>query len=367
MKRVFIVTVVYFLVSVLNGQSVSILHSYSGSSSPYIQDLYDFSLINNSSMPMDVILEVSLTEESSGLIYKAHTQPFALQPGMTGSRDLSIYLMTATVDYVAYAYQDFVIGMSPLFSGNFSWCVDVVYIEEFLESISECVNIVQAIQIPPSLAYPPDEDKIASYPIIFTWVPAFVPGFSGLTYYLRVVEREGKSDLDFADFISMPAIYEGTGIMSTNISASEIPPLMTGSKYSWSVAAELPGGSLLWSNEIWDIASGNDTTLKELRYVRPSYNAEEAFIEITKGEKIGIVYECNYSNEKLWMMVEDINGNYILKKKKAKIKLRDPLPGLNKYNIKASFLPNRKGAYLITLLSKYGKKQYLKIIIREKK
>lgn len=360
MKRASIILLSLFLLrGILPAQDIQV--TFTGvMAPPYdLSNMLHVTFVNNMGTDKIVIVTLQLTEQNTGLVYEAATQPFTLSPGVTAPPNLPFTTGSLQPGIIAQGYNNFAVGMSPLISGSYTWCINVSYPQETQQISTDCVPITQPPMVPPMLIYPVDHAVIENPDIVFTWAPAFVPGITGLTYYYKLIEADTATTISKPDFLTQPPYDEAFGLNQLIYLSPNTDSLKQDKNYYWSVAAEISNGSLLWANELWQFSMATDTQEIITRYLRPSNSASESIVNIHWGEILGFEYECRYSNEQLTMVIEGYkNGNNHLKKVES---LPAPTIGSNRYEIDLRHYVNGDGVYLITLRSKYKSKEYIKV------
>ena len=228
--------------------------------SPYISDwennptIGSLTITNNTSSQADVLIYLTISHSSIGVIASGNSEPITTLPGIPTQINSDKFIEWNTITYNA-SLQDQIIQTGRLPEGEYSACITLKDINgKILESdICRQFNIVYPS--PPSLFYPADGEQLTSTYPIFTWTPVQVPPDYQLRYIIKIAEiLPGQTPNQ--GLLANTLQYEDENLLTTNMQYPvSALPLESGKTYAWQVQAVdqngFPPSDNEGKSEIW--------------------------------------------------------------------------------------------------------------------
>lgn len=199
-------------------------------------DLWKFTLKNNSSEDLEFTLYGTLTETKAGLIATGQTMPIKLKKGESRQFKVSDLPQTPDINYVHsdQRYKDALMRAGNLPDGEYTICVTAKQTGTNEDIGNAC--LVQEIQKETegeiSLLTPGNNDQVApNSPLIFSWMTI---GDAG-SYKIKIVEITGD-ELPENAMLKNKAFFEKEDIRMTTFQyPSSAPKFKDGIKYAWMI------------------------------------------------------------------------------------------------------------------------------------
>lgn len=232
--------------------------------SPYLSDwehnptIGSLTITNNTSSPADVMVYLTITRNSSGVIATGNSNPIPTSPGVATQINSDRFVDWNTVTY-NQSIRDQAIQTGRLPEGEYNACVTVRDIAGTELAVNVCAPFTIVYPAPPSLFFPADGDSLDSMYPLFTWTPVQVPPAYQLHYILKVVEilpGQTPHQALLANIVQ----FEDDNLLMTNIQYPiSAMPLEPGMTYAWQVQAVdqngFPPSSNQGRSEIWTFAT----------------------------------------------------------------------------------------------------------------
>ncbi len=176
-----------------------------------MQDLWHVDLNNRTSETYWVYLHGEVTEENDGLVGRANSNPFALQPGTKRITSGNIGKVTDT--WYKGKYKESVVRTGNFPGGKYTVCVSVIGAESKEEFGRDCSKQNVQLSGKPRLTSPGDGAEIKKNPL-FTWTPPTPRPPADFNYKLRIVKvLEGQTKEEAIQ--SNPSWFEKDRIVNT--------------------------------------------------------------------------------------------------------------------------------------------------------
>ena len=203
------------------------------------EQLWNLSLVNSGQRPVNVYLEVQLSDVSGNQrILTGTTREILLPVGVKQIRPADITPVSYNVVNPVYAVDASPNGFLPV--GVFTICYTVYTHELHAERIAdECETIEVEPLSPPSLLFPGDRDSVEQARPQFTWIPpAPMQLFSNLSYELQVVEVMPTQTPTDAIARNIPILLLPDVRQTTAVYPSSAKQLDTARTYAWRIKAK---------------------------------------------------------------------------------------------------------------------------------
>ncbi len=238
--------------------------------SPYLSDYErnptngSLTITNNSGTDTEVILELTIIREQSGILAHGSSNPFTVTSGGTVQLNSDRFVDWGSVSYDG-AFRDEILRTGRLPEGEYSICITIRDIAGNSLATDICATFTIVYPAPPSLIFPMDGDSVITQYPVFTWTPLNVPPEYQLRYVLTIVEvLSGQSDHQ-ALLANIPQ-YDNDQLVTTNFQyPMDGLPLEAGKRYVWQVQAVdqngFPPSSNQGRSEIWSfvVRSSSDS------------------------------------------------------------------------------------------------------------
>ena len=227
---------------------------------PYLSDwennptIGSLTITNNISSPSDVLVYLTLSRNSSGVIATGHSNPIATSPGVPTQVNSYRFIDWGTVTY-AQGMRDQAVQTGRLPEGEYTACVTVKDPSGSTLVADVCAPFTIVYPDPPSLFFPADGDSLTSPYPTFTWTPVQVPPAYQLHYILRISEiLPGQTP--HQALLANVVQFEDDNLLTTNLQYPlSALPLDAGKTYAWQVQAvdqnNFPPSGNEGRSEIW--------------------------------------------------------------------------------------------------------------------
>lgn len=224
-----------------------------------VADLWRITITNPTTLPIDVYLHGTVTEQNDGHIVDATTERFTVRPGVTNVTAAQIGAIK--VGRANGRYQSVIAQTGSAPTGSYTACVSVLATGTDEELGSDCIEQQVELSSPPILISPGDGDDVSESAPAFSW-QAPIGAKGSLMYSLKIVEILGRQSA-FDAIEKNPAHFEtsvsGRTILSYPASGRR---LVAGKRYAWRVTA-LSGKNVIGESEIFEFTY-RGTTVPEL-------------------------------------------------------------------------------------------------------
>ena len=237
--------------------------------SPYLGDwesnptIGSLMIANNTSSPADVLVYLTLSRNSSGVIATGHSNPIATSPGVPTQVNSDRFIDWGTVTY-NQSMRDQAVQTGRLPEGEYTACVTVKDLSGSVLVADACAPFTIVYPDPPSLFFPADGDSLTSPYPTFTWTPVQVPPAYQLHYILRICEiLPGQTP--HQALLANVVQYEDDNLLTTNLQYPlSALSFEAGKIYAWQVQAVDQNGFPPSANdgrsEIWTFVAKEVTS-----------------------------------------------------------------------------------------------------------
>lgn len=236
--------------------------------SPYLSDYErnptngSLTITNNSGADAEVILELTISREQSGVLAHGSSNPMTVASGATIQLNSDRFVDWGSVSYDG-AFREEILRTGRLPEGEYSICIQIRDIAGNNLATDICASFTIVYPAPPSLIFPMDGDSLITQYPVFTWTPLNVPPGYQLRYILTIVEvLPGQTDHQ-ALLANLPQL-DNDQLFTTNF---QYPmdgfPLEAGKRYVWQVQAVdqngFPPSGNQGRSEIWSFVVRNSS------------------------------------------------------------------------------------------------------------
>jgi hypothetical protein len=256
-KKTFLFGLLYGLLMLFNpglkAQKVSIFIFPPPPGQWNVEDLWNLTLTNTTSQPLNIFLYGTVTEAKDGLIFEGTSTNFTLTPHFSGRIDPAS-LQPVNASYANEEYKEMVLMTGSMPDGNYRICITAKDAATEDEVGTYCYDQPITHNSPPQLISPADESEVIDPRPVFLWLPSTPLSIKRSTEYtMKIVElMDGQVPIEAME--SNPAFFTEKDIPSTSfqlpISAREFE---AGKSYAWQVTA-VSSGALKYEtgrSQVW--------------------------------------------------------------------------------------------------------------------
>jgi hypothetical protein len=340
-KNILVVLIILFP-AFMSGQ-VALTVQFPSSGIILKSQLWDISVVNNSSGSMNVkILLVVQQSQTGQVLFTANSNAVTIPKGIRifSSGDLQ------PIQYQFSSYN----SNAYLPVGSFIACYTVSGATDDPQPLAtECTNINISPVSPPLLVSPADECVLHTKTPQFTWVgPAPGEMYSDLNYDLIVAEISDGQLAEEAVTNNIP-VYSKSHLTSTfDNYPSTFESLKPGKSYAWKVVSH-NGNSAPVGTATWTFTISNDSTkpvTASKNYILLKNQSEEPGVAYLSSKELNIKY---YSFEKEYdalIQLKSVDGK-IIKEYRQNLKYGD-----NYFSLKLNYQFIKETVYRIELIDK---------------
>jgi hypothetical protein len=272
--------------------------------------LWNLSMVNTSGQPVNVQLNLVMTDMGTGEpVMTASTPHLLIPPGvkMITPDDVSPVFYQAGAGYMIDPAPS---GFLPI--GVFNVCYDLVkWTNDISEQLAEeCMTVEVEPLSPPQLVQPGDSDRISFNRPFFIWLPPTpVYGFSTLQYDWVLAEVQATQSASDAIQQNLPLLTQPNISFTSFQYPLSMPELDTGKIYAWQVTAKSNGitvaNSEIWSFKIQQFA-GDSIRGSKYGYYSPLRREKDASFIICAGV-LRYQYNHEQNNSAVQISITDIS------------------------------------------------------------
>lgn len=333
--------------------------------------LWNFSITNMSAQPINVKIELVLTDAANGQRVMTATS------GIVALTQQITQLQAANLNPIVYNVVDnaYNIDVNPngfLPVGRFEVCYAVIQVHVDLADklAEECETIEVEPISPPVLIQPADGEQIDNARPLFTWLPpAPIASFNNLKYDWVLVEVIGAQTPSEAILNNFPLHTQQNLSANSILYPPAVPALDTGKTYAWQVSAK-SNSSAIAKSEVFSFTVKKTLTdtvaaRKNSGYYVPLRRENDGAYAIMNG---GVSFKyLNEINDTLAVIaIRDISGtnraSLLEAGAKLKLKLGDNYITIDLAN---SVGLKHKHFYLLELINSKQEHWYLKFEYRK--
>ena len=340
--RKFLVFVVIFLPHFAISE-VSVLFHFNNEEGFKKQDIWSFSILNNSSFSIQCILQIQLNSKDKNQILEVKSKEILLSPGLTS--DFNSNIFSSNYRYFGNSIsRDF--EQSDLLPPNeYKICVSIISKTEPYTLSLDCDFIEIKPHLPIELVYPENKDEIETLYPLLRWTP-LIPQ-DGITYNLMLAPVFGKSSP--AEALARNSRFLDITNLTTNFIPYPLdaPKLEYGKYYSWQVIA-YKGNIVEGVTDVWKFmpikSKINLNTESDCYRIISKENNNGNYLF---GHTIKFSYDNRSNDYGLnYLILDTKNGNKISNLPEIKLQ-----KGINNIDIDIDDIKgiNKKSSYLIEI------------------
>ncbi len=310
-KGIFFIIWLLSCLSQINGQTDINLLAPAGTT-PYarLSNLLNFQINHAGPGELPVYIQISLEEQTSGLVSTLRSEQVQLNRGINnGIRLVGINGSNLNLVFARTSFER-ILDISFNFpNGKYNYCVEVRGEEN--QIIAKACSAFEQIK-PESffLIYPFDQEEIEDELVNFNWTPYPTANTGDLTYSIRWIETDQRIN-NTKDFFTTNEFFHMDDVSNNVLIYRPTFPKFDRSKfYYWQVEAR-DGLRRLARSEIWEFSfKGEKIDLSSKTYVRLDQSSMD-HIHYFKGDFLNFVWENKYAPSDFNFEIQNEKGEHI--------------------------------------------------------
>jgi hypothetical protein len=349
-------TVALLVLALFSYAQVTIQAPYPAAGLVQLNQLWNLTLVNGTTTPIDGRVEMVLKDRESGIELLTATSSMFTIP--KGSVSLNINKLSP-VQYNWLAMDPSGALNSLLPSGNYIVCYSFTRIlaEKQDQLAEECASFDVERLSPPMLIFPGDSALLDAYPGQFTWTPPAPAGMTRhLHYEIIITEIKEGQKADEAIQSNVSFYNEGHVVNNFMTYPAALPAFEKEKWYAWQIVARddknYAGKSEVW---VFTVKKKNplDMIIKGTPYIRMKTDMQETGIAPNGFLKLSYFNRSNDSTATIF--ISDLSSGNEKKPRSVTIRI---IPGENQImiNIKKLISFSEQSTYKAEIISSLGER-----------
>jgi hypothetical protein len=276
------------------------------------QQLWDVTISNTTNAPINVVLQVLLTDKATGVaVLNGESRQIVIASGAKFFNQSAFLPIVYSVLNNNYSIDASVNGFLPF--GNFDVCYSV-FVSDSRGSkdaiAEECTTTLVEPLSPPLLVVPADKDSIDETMPSFNWLPPAPTGlFFKLLYDFKLVEVGTNQTPEAALQQQLPLVFKTQIASNTFAYPSSTKPLELGKTYAWQITA-LNRLSPVAQSDIWSFKVNPKNGISTVAAQTPFYALKTELSGGTfdiKGNALQLSYDNTLSDSVVSVSIYSIS------------------------------------------------------------